>query len=93
MDMYTKDKFLTTKEVAQLIKVNEKMVYSLVSEKGLPATKITGKWLFPRKLVEEWLEMNVINSQQPGTGVSTEDGILLLAGSDEVISHPYINLL
>jgi|GEM_PF-4750375 len=36
-------KFLTTKEVAALLKVNEKMVYSLVNEKGLPATKITGK--------------------------------------------------
>ncbi|MBW1775647.1 MAG: helix-turn-helix domain-containing protein, partial [Deltaproteobacteria bacterium] len=37
-----------TKEVARFLGVNEKMVYSLVSEKGLPATKITGKWLFPR---------------------------------------------
>ncbi|MGD9184636.1 MAG: helix-turn-helix domain-containing protein, partial [Desulfobacterales bacterium] len=38
---------LSTKEVAQLLDVNEKMVYTLVSEKGLPATKVTGKWLFP----------------------------------------------
>ncbi len=38
---------LTTKEIAKLLGVNEKMVYSLISEKGLPATKITGKWLFP----------------------------------------------
>ena len=40
-------KFLSTKEVAQFLGVNEKMVYTLVSEKGLPATKVTGKWLFP----------------------------------------------
>ena len=45
-------KFLTTKDVAKLLHVNEKMVYSLVNEKGLPATKITGKWLFPRRLVD-----------------------------------------
>ncbi len=83
MDMQVKDKFLTTKEAAQFLKVNEKMVYSLVSEKGLPATKITGKWLFPRKLVEEWLEMNVINAHRPASGFSTDDGILLLAGSDD----------
>ena len=35
-------KFLSTKEVAQFLGVNEKMVYTLVSEKGLPATKVTG---------------------------------------------------
>ncbi len=32
---------LSTKEVAQLLDVNEKMVYNLISEKKLPATKIT----------------------------------------------------
>jgi excisionase family DNA binding protein len=55
MNTIQKSKFLTTKEVARLLHVNDKMVYSLVNEKGLPATKITGKWLFPRRLVEEWL--------------------------------------
>jgi hypothetical protein len=32
------------------------MVYALISDKGLPAAKITGKWLFPRHLVEQWVE-------------------------------------
>ena len=53
--------FLTTKEVAQFLSINEKMVYSLVSEKGLPASKITGKWLFPKNLVEQWVEVNTTN--------------------------------
>jgi putative molybdopterin biosynthesis protein len=92
MDINIKDKFLTTKEVAQLIKVNEKMVYSLVSEKGLPATKITGKWLFPRKLVEEWLEMNVINGQKPGMTLSSDTGILLIAGSDDPLLQKTLSL-
>ncbi|MGB5157794.1 helix-turn-helix domain-containing protein [Desulfobacterium sp. N47] len=38
---------ISTKEVAKFLGINEKMVYALISEKGLPATKITGKWLFP----------------------------------------------
>ncbi|MGM0643432.1 MAG: helix-turn-helix domain-containing protein, partial [Thermodesulfobacteriota bacterium] len=42
---------LSTKEVARFLKINEKMVYTLVNEKGLPATKVTGKWLFPMNLV------------------------------------------
>ena len=59
-------KLLSTKEVAELLNVNEKMVYSLVSDKGLPATKITGKWLFPRHLVEQWVETNTINYPDNG---------------------------
>jgi excisionase family DNA binding protein len=31
-------KLLSTKEVAEFLNVNEKMVYTLVSEKGLPGT-------------------------------------------------------
>ncbi len=53
--------FLSTKEVAQFLDVNEKMIYSLISDKGLPATKVTGKWLFPKHLVEKWLENHIIN--------------------------------
>jgi excisionase family DNA binding protein len=52
---------MSTREVAKFLDVNEKMVYSLVSEKGLPATKVTGKWLFPRHLVEQWIEAHTIN--------------------------------
>ena len=60
MNRIQNGKFLTTKEVAKLLNVNDKMVYSLVNDKGLPATKITGKWLFPRRLVEDWLETHIL---------------------------------
>jgi len=32
----------STKEVAELLDVNEKIVYNLIAEKKLPATEITG---------------------------------------------------
>jgi len=83
MDSIQSGKFLTTKEVARLLHVNDKMVYTLVNDKGLPATKITGKWLFPRRLVDEWLETNILNYKKSGIGYSSDDGILLLAGSDD----------
>ena len=54
-------RFLSTKEVAGFLGVNEKMVYSLIAEKGLPATKVTGKWIFPQHLVEQWVEAHTIN--------------------------------
>ena len=40
----------TTKEVAEYLSINEKQVYRLIKEKKIPATRITGKWLFPKNL-------------------------------------------
>src|SRR5210317_810350 len=76
-------KLLSTKEVAEFLNVNEKMVYSLVSEKGLPATKITGKWLFPRHLVEQWVEANTINYPDNGHRLPPYDGLLIITGSND----------
>lgn len=84
--------FLTTKEVADLLNVNEKMVYSLVNDKGLPATKVTGKWLFPRRLVEEWLDAHILNYKKTDIGLSSEDGILLIAGSDDPLFQKALSL-
>ena len=76
-------KLLSTKEVAEFLNVNEKMVYSLVSEKGLPATKITGKWLFPRHLVEQWVETNTINYPDNGHRLPPYNGLLIVTGSND----------
>ena len=76
-------KLLSTKEVAEFLNVNDKMVYSLVSEKGLPATKITGKWLFPRHLVEQWVEANTINYPDNDYRLPPYDGLLIIAGSND----------
>jgi putative molybdopterin biosynthesis protein len=82
--MVTPKQYLNTKEVAQLLHVNEKVVYSLVSDKGLPATKVTGKWLFPLNLVEEWLDLYIVNLPVSGN-LSLESGRLFLAGSDDLL--------
>ncbi|MGD9077293.1 MAG: helix-turn-helix domain-containing protein, partial [Desulfobacteraceae bacterium] len=76
--------FLSTKEVAELLDVNEKMIYSLVSEKGLPATKVTGKWLFPRRLVEQWLESHIINYPR-SAHLPSSHGLLILVGSHDIL--------
>ncbi len=92
MTILQDSKFLTTKEVARLLNVNDKMVYSLVNEKGLPATKITGKWLFPRRLVEEWLETNILNYQKGERSGSQDGDILLFAGSDDPLFQKTLSL-
>ncbi len=85
-------KFLSTREVAQLLKVNEKMVYSLITDKGLPATKVTGKWLFPQRTVEEWLETHVVHNQGPAGRPAADDSILLIAGSDDPLFMETLSL-
>jgi len=85
-------KFLSTKEVAQFLGVNEKMVYTLVSEKGLPATKVTGKWLFPRYLVEQWLENETINYPKPTVPLPSYQGLLIITGSNDILLDRTISL-
>jgi excisionase family DNA binding protein len=86
------ENLLSTKEVAKFINVNEKMVYSLVSEKGLPATKITGKWLFPKHLVEQWIEANTINYPDSGIQLPPYDGLLIITGSNDPLLDRAISL-
>jgi excisionase family DNA binding protein len=71
--------------VAQFLGVNEKMVYSLVADKGLPATKITGKWLFPRHLVEQWIETHTTNYPKTLTSLPPYHGLLVIAGSNDLL--------
>lgn len=85
-------KLLSTREVAEFLNVNEKMVYTLVSEKGLPATKITGKWLFPRHLVEQWVEANTINYPENGSRLPPYDGLLIITGSNDPLLDKSIGL-
>jgi putative molybdopterin biosynthesis protein len=83
---------LSTKEVARLLNVNEKMVYTLVAEKGLPASKVTGKWLFPRHLVEQWVETRTINYPDTGKLLPPQQGILIIAGSNDPLLDRSISL-
>jgi excisionase family DNA binding protein len=86
------EQFLSTKDVARFLDVNEKMIYTLVSEKGLPATKITGKWLFPKHLVEQWLEAHTINYPEPIEHLPPYEGLLIIAGSNDPLLEKAISL-
>lgn len=82
---------LSTKEVAKFLKVNEKMVYTLVAEKGLPATKMTGKWSFPKHLVEQWIEANTINYPRLTGPATVHQNLLVITGSNDPLLDRVIN--
>ncbi|MBT4363912.1 MAG: helix-turn-helix transcriptional regulator, partial [Desulfobacteraceae bacterium] len=85
-------KLLSTKEIAQYLSINEKMVYTLIAEKGLPATKITGKWVFPIHLVEQWIETNTDNYPEPAAQLPPYHGLLIITGSNDPLLDKTISL-
>ncbi len=84
-------KLLNTREIARFLDINEKMVYAMITEKGLPATKVMGKWLFPRHLVEEWIESNTINHPQ-NYNTSTYNGPLIISGSNDILLNKAMDI-
>jgi putative molybdopterin biosynthesis protein len=83
---------LSTKEVARFLHVNEKMVYTLVAEKGLPATKLTGKWMFPRHLVEQWIEIHTMNYPKMALPSAVGARLLVVTGSNDLLLNATISL-
>lgn len=47
---------LKIKEVATLLRVGEKTVYSMAQSGELPAFKVRGQWRFSRKDIEAWID-------------------------------------
>ncbi|MGZ8434596.1 MAG: helix-turn-helix domain-containing protein, partial [Candidatus Binatia bacterium] len=75
------NEFLNTKEVAKYIGINEKKVYFMAKAGKLPCTRVTGKWVFPKRLIDEWIEEN---SRGITSSKKTEQReFLLAAGSDD----------
>ncbi|WP_207061409.1 helix-turn-helix transcriptional regulator [Motiliproteus sp. SC1-56] len=76
-------RFMNIRQVAEYLHLNEKKVYTLASEGQIPATKVTGKWLFPRDLVDQWL------LESSHGGVMSDR--LIIAGSDDPLLHRAIS--
>ena len=71
--------YMSVKQVANYLHLNEKKIYSLVSEDRIPATKITGKWMFPRELIDKWMH------DSSHGGLLTDR--LIIAGSDDPLLY------
>jgi excisionase family DNA binding protein len=73
---------MNVKQVAEYLHLNEKKIYALVNEERIPATKITGKWLFPRELIDRWM----LDSAHGGLMSNR----LIIAGSDDPLLYRLI---
>lgn len=60
--------FLTTRELAELLRIKERKVYDLAATGEVPCSRATGKLLFPRQAVEAWLARHGSGSVAPRDG-------------------------
>lgn len=52
----TASDLLTTAEVAAYLRMKERTIYEMAARRQIPCTRATGKLLFPRRLIDRWLE-------------------------------------
>jgi excisionase family DNA binding protein len=78
---------LTVAEAARHLRLNPRSVYLLAQRGGIPATRVTGKWLFPRRLLDEWIEASARSRAREGPEGGRvgriPPGSVLAAGSDD----------
>jgi putative molybdopterin biosynthesis protein len=94
---------MSTKEVARYLDIHEKQVYLLIKAGKIPCTRVTGKWIFPVKLIDEWIQTSTQDGLQLARKrVNTIEGALLAAGSNDPVldmlltaikkDHPAFNI-
>ena len=64
-----KNDFLTTRELADLLRLKERKIYELAASGEVPCSRATGKLLFPREAIESWVARH-------SSGVSCDRGAL-----------------
>jgi excisionase family DNA binding protein len=62
------DDILTIREVAELLKINEKTAYKLAADGKLPGFKVGGSWRFERQEIANWIRRKVEEQQRGGKG-------------------------
>jgi len=71
---------MTTRELAEFLRLNEKKVYQLVREGAVPHVRVGGKWLFPRSHILRWIDERVQYEQD-----------VHIVGSDDVLLARFLS--
>lgn len=74
--------YLTTKELAELLRIKERKVYELASSGEIPCSRALGKLLFPRAAIDAWIAQHGPSGQaaptidRPGVFLGSHDPLL-----------------
>ncbi len=64
---------MSTKEVADYLRLKERKIYDMVANEDIPHSRVSGKLLFPRTLVDEWVRQSTagaaLNAQRNAPAV------------------------
>ncbi len=71
---------MTTREVADYLRIKERKVYDLVRGKRIPCTRVTGKLLFPKNLIDQWVAEG---TEFPGMAAAMKPAPAIVAGSHD----------
>jgi excisionase family DNA binding protein len=71
---------MTTREVAAYLRIKERKVYELISARRIPCSRVAGKWLFPKVLIDLWV---VQNSEGGSTRNAALDRPPIVGGSHD----------
>lgn len=70
---------MSTREVADYLRLKERKIYDLVAREVIPHSRVSGKLLFPRALIDEWVKRGMA-----GNLVATSrDAPAVIAGSSD----------
>jgi excisionase family DNA binding protein len=72
--------YLTTRELAELLRLKERKVYDLAASGKIPCSRATGKLLFPRKAIESW-----VKDHASGDGAKAARANVLLGSHDPLL--------
>ena len=74
--------YLTTKELAELLRIKERKVYDLAASGAIPCSRAMGKLLFPRAAVEAWVAQHSSGAVAP---LGAEHPAVILGSSDPLL--------
>jgi len=80
------DEILTLPEVAGLLKVAEKTVYTMAQRAEIPAFKVRGQWRFKRVDLDRWIEAQKVAlnpSAKQNKPKPSEGGVKNRGGQDD----------
>ncbi len=77
--------YLTTREVAELLRVKERKVYEMAAAEEIPCRRVTGKLLFPRLELEAWLIGDQPVSSTSGQGVRPAPANVVAGSHDPLL--------
>jgi excisionase family DNA binding protein len=69
------DEILTVLEVAALLKVADKTVYTMAQQGERPAFKVRGQWRFRRADIQEWMASQVARTTKKTEGPRGPKGV------------------